>query len=113
MALLSFLDREHTVAKPGFSRWLVPTAALSIHLAIGQVYAFSAFKIPLSQLIGISKPTEADWKQSQIAWVFSIAIIMLDLSAALFGNCLEGPGPRNAMIPSAVCSSLVFSTPFF
>jgi MFS family permease len=113
MALLSFLDREHTVAKPGFSRWLVPTAALSIHLAIGQVYAFSVFKIPLSQLIGISKPGSGDWKQSQIAWIFSLAIIMLGLSAALFGKWLEGAGPRKAMFASAVCFSLGFFIAYF
>jgi len=113
MALLSFLDREHTVANPGFSRWLVPTAALSIHLAIGQVYAFSVFKIPLNQLIGLSKPADGDWKQSQIAWVFSIAIIMLGLSAALFGKWLEGAGPRKAMFASAVCFSLGFFIAYF
>ena len=49
MALLSFLDRELSVAHPGYSRWLVPPAALAIHLCIGQVYSFSVFKIPLSQ----------------------------------------------------------------
>jgi MFS family permease len=108
MGLLSFLDREHTVAKPGFSRWLVPPAALSIHLAIGQAYAFSVFKIPLSQLIGITKPAAGDWKQSQIAWIFSLAILMLGLSAALFGKWLEGAGPRKAMFASAVCFSLGF-----
>jgi MFS family permease len=113
MALLSFLDREHTVAKPGFSRWLVPTSALSIHLAIGQVYAFSVFKIPLSQLIGLSKTAAEDWKQSQIAWAFSIAIIMLGLSAALFGKWLEGAGPRKAMFASAVCFSLGFFIAYF
>ena len=103
MSLLSFLDRERTIASPGFSRWLVPPAALAIHLAIGQVYAFSVFKIPLSQLIGISKPADGDWKQSQVAWIFSLAIIMLGLSAALFGNWLEGAGPRKAMFASALC----------
>ncbi len=108
MSLLSFLDRERTIASPGFSRWLVPPAALAIHLAIGQVYAFSVFKIPLSQLIGISKPTDGDWKQSQVAWIFSLAIIMLGLSAALFGKWLEGAGPRKAMFASAVCFSLGF-----
>jgi MFS family permease len=113
MAVLSFLDRERTVAKPGFNRWLVPTAALSIHLAIGQVYAFSVFKIPLSQLIGIAKPAAGDWKQSQIAWIFSLAIIMLGLSAALFGKWLEGAGPRKAMFASAVCFSLGFFIAYF
>ena len=44
MDALSFLDREHTVAKPGYNRWLIPPAALAIHLCIGQVYATSVYK---------------------------------------------------------------------
>jgi hypothetical protein len=74
MALLSFLDRERSVVHPGFSRWLVQPAALAIHLSIGQVYAFSVFKIPLTQLIGIGKSSPADWKQTQVAWILSLAI---------------------------------------
>jgi MFS family permease len=108
MALLSFLDREKSVAHPGYSRWLVPPAALAIHLAIGQVYSFSVFKIPLTQLIGISKPGPGDWTQSQVAWIFSLAIVMLGLSAALFGKWLETAGPRKAMFVSAVCFALGF-----
>src|SRR3954447_6396170 len=103
MAMLSFLDKEHSVASPGYNRWLVPPAALAIHLSIGQVYAFSVFKIPLSQLIGMSKPAAGDWKQSQIAWIFSLAFAMLGLSAAAFGKWLEGAGPRKAMFASASC----------
>ncbi|HJY17744.1 MAG TPA: MFS transporter, partial [Xanthobacteraceae bacterium] len=53
MALLPFLDRSHTVAGPGFSRWMVPPAALCIHLCIGQAYAFSVFNLPMTKLIGI------------------------------------------------------------
>jgi MFS family permease len=113
MALLSFLDRERTIAKPGYSRWLVPPAALAIHLAIGQVYSFSVFKIPLSQLIGHSQPAAGDWKQSQIAWIFSLAIVMLGLSAALFGKWLEGAGPRKAMFASAICFALGFYISYF
>src|SRR5580698_2228296 len=108
MALLSFLDRERSVAHPGYSRWLVPPAALAIHLSIGQAYAFSVFKIPLSQLIGVSKPASGDWKQTQIAWIFSFAIVMLGLSAAAFGKWLEGAGPRKARFVSAVCFALGF-----
>jgi MFS family permease len=108
MALLSFLDRERSVAPPGFSRWLVPPAALAIHLAIGQAYAFSVFKIPLTQLIGINKSVAGDWKQSQVAWIFSLAILILGLSAATFGKWLEGAGPRKAMFASAVCFSAGF-----
>ncbi len=113
MALLSFLDRSKTVAGAGFSRWLVPPAALAIHLAIGQVYAFSVFKIPLSELIGISKPGAGDWKQSQIAWIFSLAFMMLGLSAAAFGKWLEGAGPRKAMFASASCFALGFFISYF
>jgi MFS family permease len=113
MSFISFLDRDRTIAKPGFSRWLVPPAALAIHLAIGQVYAFSVFKIPLSQLIGYSKPGPADWKQSQIAWIFSLAILILGLSAALFGKWLEAAGPRKAMFASAVCFALGFFISYF
>jgi len=109
MALLSFLDRERSIAPPGYSRWLVPPAALAIHLSIGQAYAFSVFKIPLTQLLGISKSVPGDWKQSQVAWIFSLAIVVLGLSAATFGKWLEGAGPRKAMFASAVC----FSSGFF
>ncbi len=108
MALLSFLDRDKSVAHPGYSRWLVPPAALAIHLAIGQVYSFSVFKIPLTELLGISKPGPGDWTQSQVAWIFSLAIVILGLSAALFGKWLETAGPRKAMFVSAVCFALGF-----
>ena len=49
MALLDNLDKEHTVAQPGFNRWLVPPAALAIHLCIGMAYGFSVFWLPLSK----------------------------------------------------------------
>src|SRR3954447_22244283 len=113
MPLLSVLDREKSVAHAGYSRWLVPPAALAIHLCIGQVYAFSVFKIPLTQLLGVNKSTSEDWKQTQIAWIFSLAIVMLGLSAAAFGKWLEGAGPRKAMFASAVCFALGFYISYF
>jgi MFS family permease len=116
MGALSFLDRSHSVAKPGFSRWLVPPAALAIHLAIGQVYAFSVFKKPLNYLIqvaavggglkalpGVDSPNVADWKFTDLGWIFSLAIVFLGLSAAVFGKWLERAGPRKAMFASAIC----------
>ncbi len=103
MSLLSFLDREHSVADAGYSRWLVPPAALAIHLSIGQAYAFSVFNLPLSRTLGISDSAPGDWKLSTIGWVFSVAIVFLGLSAALFGAWLERAGPRKAMFASAVC----------
>jgi MFS family permease len=113
MAALSFLDRELSVAQPGYSRWLVPPAALAIHLCIGQVYAFSVFKIPLSRALGITKPASGDWTQTQLAWIFSLAIVMLGLSAAVFGKWLESVGPRKAMFAAAVCFALGFFISYF
>src|ERR1051326_7470325 len=101
--MLGFLDREHSVAEAGFSRWRVPPAALAIHLCIGQAYAFSVFNLPLSRLIGGTDSAPNDWKLSTIGWVFSTAIVFLGLSAAVFGRWVERVGPRRAMFASACC----------
>jgi MFS family permease len=101
--VLDFLDRERTIARPGYNRWLVPPAALAIHLAIGEVYAFSVFNLPLTRLIGITDSAPEDWKLSTLGWIFSIAIVFLGLSAAVFGKWLEAAGPRKAMFASAAC----------
>src|ERR1700724_2539035 len=82
MGFFSILDRSHTVAKPGFSRWMVPPAALCIHLCIGEAYAFSVFNLPLTKLIGITKSAPDDWKLTDLGWIFSIAIFFLGASAA-------------------------------
>jgi MFS family permease len=103
VALLSFLDRERIVAHPGYSRWLVPPAALAIHLSIGQAYAFSVFNLPLSKLIGGTTSAPGDWALSTLGWIFSIAIVFLGLSAAVWGEWLERVGPRKAMFASACC----------
>ncbi|MFM8271852.1 MAG: OFA family MFS transporter [Gemmata sp.] len=99
----SLLDRSRTVAPAGYNRWLVPHAALAIHLAIGEAYAFSVFNVPLEQVVGVTQPAPADWSRTQLGWVFSIAIVFLGLSAACFGSWLERAGPRKAMFASAAC----------
>ncbi|MEU4481772.1 OFA family MFS transporter [Micromonospora sp. NPDC023966] len=91
--MLSALDRRHTVAPPGYSRWLIPPAALAIHLCIGQVYATSVYK---NSLIA-----HFDTGQTAIGVIFSIAIVMLGLSAAVAGTWVEANGPRKAMFVSA------------
>src|SRR5882672_9044321 len=103
MAVLSFLDRERSIAPPGYSRWLVPPAALAIHLCIGQAYAFSVFNLPMTKLIGIQKPAPEDWSLEALGWIFSIALAMLGLSAAMFGKWLEKVGPRRAMAAATAC----------
>ena len=91
-----FLARNRTIAKPGFSRWMVPPAALCVHLCIGQAYAFSVFNLPMTKLIGISKSAPNDWNIPELGWIFSIAIFFLGMSAALFGRWVEEGGPRRA-----------------
>jgi MFS family permease len=105
---LSFLDRERTVAKPGFNRWMVPPAALCMHLCIGQAYAFSVFNLPMTKLLGISQSTPGDWKLTELGWIFSIAIAILGLSAAIFGRWVEEGGPRKAMFVAGLCWTLGF-----
>jgi hypothetical protein len=73
----AFLDRERTVARPGDNRWLVPPAALAIHLAIGEVYGFGVFNLPLTRRIGVTDSALEDWKLITLGWNFSIAIVFL------------------------------------
>jgi len=88
------LDRSRIVAPPGFNRWLVPPAALAVHLCIGQVYATSVYKTALVEHFGVG--------QTQIGVVFSLAIVMLGLSAAVCGTWVDRNGPRKAMAASAL-----------
>ncbi len=92
---MSVLDKQAIVAGPGYSRWLIPPAALAVHLSIGQVYAFSVFKNSLVATF--------DTSLTAIGWVFSIAIVMLGLSAAIMGTWVERSGPRKAMLAAALC----------
>jgi MFS family permease len=105
----NFLDRSRTLAGSGFSRWLVPPAALCIHLCIGQAYAFSVFTKPMSQAIGITAPAPGDWSVPDLGWIFSLAIVFLGLSAAVFGRWVESVGPRKAMFTAALlfCGGLL------
>jgi MFS family permease len=114
---LSWLDKSHTVAKPGFNRWLVPPAALAIHLCIGMSYGLSVFWLPLSKAIGGETPaycksmnvldavftTTCNWRVSDLLVTFTIGIVFLGLSAALFGGWLERAGPRKAGFVAALC----------
>jgi MFS family permease len=98
--VLSMLDRQRTVAPANYRRWLIPPAALAVHLSIGQVYAFSVFKEPLV--------SHFDTKLTPISVIFSIAIVMLGLSAAVGGTWVERSGPRKAMFVAGCCWALGF-----
>ena len=103
---LAFLDRDHSVAPPTYNRWLIPPAALAIHLSIGQVYAFSVFKNPL---LALHAADGSAWNLKEIGYIFSIAIAFLGISAALFGAWLERAGPRRAMFYAACCFGAGFA----
>ena len=100
---MQFLDRERSVARPGFTRWLVPPAALAVHLCIGEIYGFSVFNVPLTRLLGITQSAPGDWTIPQVAWLYSTGLILLGLSAAFFGKWVEKNGPRKTMFVSACC----------
>src|SRR5689334_1379689 len=102
-AAVGLLNRERTIAGIGFSRWMVPPAALCVHLCIGQAYAFSVFNLPMTRLIGITQSTPDDWKLTDLGWIFSIAIFVLGASAALLGRWVEEGGPRRAMFTAGLC----------
>ena len=112
------LAKERTIAGPGYNRWLVPPAALAIHLCIGMAYGFSVFWLPLSKALGVSKPiacpadmsfvaelftTTCDWKISTLGWMYTLFFVFLGCAAALWGGWLEHVGPRKAGVVAAVC----------
>ncbi len=98
-----FFSKERITAPPGFNRWMIPPAALAVHLCIGQAYAFSVFNSPMTRLLGISESSAADWDLPTLGWIFSLAIVFLGLSAAFAGKWLEEVGPRKAMFVAACC----------
>ena len=115
---LGLLDRERIIARPGFNRWLVPPAALAIHLCIGMAYGFSVFWLPLSRDIGIASSvacppdsgllaalftTSCDWKVSDLGWMYTLFFVFLGSSAATWGGWLEREGPRKAGVVAACC----------
>jgi MFS family permease len=112
------LEKERTIAGPGFNRWLVPPAALAIHLCIGMAYGFSVFWLPLSKALGIKEAIKCgpdvgffaelftstcDWKISTLGWMYTLFFVFLGCSAALWGGWLERAGPRKAGVVSALC----------
>ncbi|MEQ1607887.1 MAG: OFA family MFS transporter [Hyphomonadaceae bacterium] len=115
--LPGLLSRERIVAGPGFNRWLVPPAALAIHLCIGMAYGFSVFWLPLSRAIGITESvscdgmdlttalftTSCDWRVADLGWIYTLFFVVLGSAAAIWGGWLETAGPRKAGFVAALC----------
>jgi MFS family permease len=127
--MASFLSKEYITAKPDFNRWLVPPAALAIHLSIGMAYGFSVFWKPLGnalmgedgkplaacaagattfsdKLAGTARAltaTDCNWTQFDLGWMYTLFFVLLGCSAALWGGWLEREGPRKAGLVSMVC----------
>jgi MFS family permease len=123
------LSRERIIARPGFNRWLVPPAALAIHLCIGMAYGFSVFWLPLSQAVGIAAGVKVpscaagattfwekaqgtltaltarncEWTQFDLGWMYTLFFVLLGSSAAIWGGWLEHAGPRKAGVIAAFC----------
>jgi MFS family permease len=111
--LTDILDRERIVAQAGFNRWLVPPAALCIHLCIGMAYGFSVFWLPLSRTVqgapvctDLSQElfaTSCNWRIASMGWMFTLFFVVLGVSAAIWGGWLERAGPRKAGVVAALC----------
>src|SRR3984885_185864 len=111
------LDRERIIATAGFNRWLVPPAALCIHLCIGMAYGFSVFWLPLSRALGITASkacpdmtlaqelftTTCDWRVASMGWMYTLFFVVLGVAAAVWGGWLERVGPRKAGVVAACC----------
>ena len=124
------LDRQRIIAPDGYNRWLVPPAALAIHLCIGMAYGFSVFWVPLGRAVaaaqGLDKPIacpgdattfwgkvaitghalfakNCDWTQFDLGWMFTLFFVLLGVSAAIWGGWLERVGPRKAAVVAAIC----------
>jgi len=116
-----WLDKERTIAGPGFNRWLVPPAALAIHLCIGMAYGFSVFWLPLSKALGTAAPVcgkgldvlpallanlsgaDCNWTVASLGWMYTLFFVILGISAAVWGGWLEHVGPRKAGVVAALC----------
>lgn len=100
---MNILANERAVASPGFNRWLVPPAALAVHLCIGQVYALSIFGEPLTRIIGVTAAGPEDWTLRALTPLFAVAIAVLGLATTIGGAWIERAGPRAAMFLAACC----------
>jgi MFS family permease len=84
-----------------FNRWLIPVGAVAVHICIGSVYAWSTFNRPIHALF----PNDPWWFSPPYT-TFTMALLLLGLSAGFGGPWVERRGPRVA----ATTAALFFGT---
>ena len=68
------------------NRWLPVVGGVSMNLALGSLYAWSVFVLPLEQEFG--------WSRAETSWTFTIAIVTFAASFILAGRIQDMRGPR-------------------
>jgi len=68
------------------NRWLPVVGGILMNLALGSLYAWSVFVLPLEREFG--------WSRAQTSWVFTIAIVFFALSFIIAGRIQDLKGPR-------------------
>jgi MFS family permease len=84
-------------APASFNRWLIPVGAVTVHICIGSVYAWSTFNRPIIALL----PNDPAWFRPPYT-TFTTALVLLGLSAAFGGPWVERRGPRIAATAAAL-----------
>jgi OFA family oxalate/formate antiporter-like MFS transporter len=80
------------------TRWPVAVAGCVMQVALGAVYAWSVFRIPLSKAHG--------WTVSQVTLTFELAILMLGFASFAGGLWMKRVGPRTVAVTAGVCYGL-------
>jgi MFS transporter, OFA family, oxalate/formate antiporter len=78
------------------NRWWPVLGGVLMNLALGSLYAWSVFVLPLEHEFG--------WRRAQTSWVFTIAIVCFALSFVAAGRLQDVKGPR---IPAIIGGVLV------
>ncbi|WP_248895674.1 L-lactate MFS transporter [Haloplanus halobius] len=76
------------------NRWLIAASAMSLHLSIGSVYAYSVYQRPLQETQG--------WSIADVSLAFTVAIFTLGMATAALGRYVERYGPRRSGLGAAV-----------
>lgn len=88
-----------------YRRWGIALAGILLQMALGAVYAWSVFRVPLAK--------QFHWTISQVTLTFTIAIMVLGFAAFFGGLWLKRVGPRVvALTGGALYSSGVFLAGF-